>query len=135
MRVVMDTNVLVSALLTRNGVPARVLAHLLSGRPVLLADSRILAEYRRVVPRPRFRLSSAVIADVLSTIDASALMIDAVPLGVLLPDPDDLPFLEVAAAGGAHALVTGNARHFVPERGAHGVRVVSPREALELLAG
>ena len=54
------------------------------------------------------------------------------PLAADLPDPDDLPFLEVAAE--AHAvLVTGNKKHF-PDKAAGDVRVVSPRELLDLLS-
>jgi len=55
------------------------------------------------------------------------------PLDVALPDPDDLPFLEVAAAGHADALVMGNARHFAPARGGHAVAVRTPRELLDVL--
>jgi predicted nucleic acid-binding protein len=57
------------------------------------------------------------------------------PLALTLPDPDDLPFLEVAAAGGPGLLITGNQGHFAPMTGSHNVRVVSPREALIALAG
>lgn len=54
-------------------------------------------------------------------------------LDLVLPDASDLPFLEVAAAGRADALVTGNARHFVPSRGTHQVPVLSPRAFLDVL--
>ncbi len=135
MRLVVDTNVLVSSLLTPRGTAARLMDHLIGAGDAWLVDLRILAAYRQVLPRPRFRLSSRIVEEVFSAIDASVLIIEAAPLRVRLPDPTDLPFLEVAAAGRADALVTGNARHFVPLEGAHGIRVVSPREALELLAG
>ena len=53
------------------------------------------------------------------------------PLDADLPDPDDLPFLEVAAE--AHAvLVTGNKKHF-PQKAAGAVQVVNPREFLDML--
>ena len=55
----------------------------------------------------------------------------AVPLPVRLPDPDDAPFLEVAAATES-ILVTGNSRHF-PKKAREGVVVLSPAELLELL--
>lgn len=133
MRLVVDTNVLVSALLTRDGVSARFLAGLANERHVPLVDARILAEYRRVLARPRFGLGPEVVAATLSSLEAAAVSIDAPRLPLRLPDPDDLPFLEVAVAGRAHALVTGNARHFAPLQGAHTVRVASPREALDLM--
>jgi predicted nucleic acid-binding protein len=57
----------------------------------------------------------------------------ASPLSAELPDLDDLPFLEVAAAAMADALVTGNTRHYRPVNGRHDVRVLTPRELLDLL--
>ena len=135
MRVVVDTNVVVSALLTPAGTASRVTEHLLGGGHDWLLDARILAEYREVLPRPRFRLSPAVVTEVTTALEALPLLVDVPALAVRLPDTADLPFLEVAAAGVASALITGNARHFVPVQGAHGIRVVSPREALDLLAG
>lgn len=59
--------------------------------------------------------------------------IAADPLPVELPDPDDLPFLEVAASGAADALVSGNRRHVEPVRGSHRVRVESPAATLRRL--
>jgi predicted nucleic acid-binding protein len=53
---------------------------------------------------------------------------------VELPDPDDMPFLEVAAAAEASALVTGNARHYRPVKGRHHVSVLASRALLDLLA-
>jgi predicted nucleic acid-binding protein len=63
---------------------------------------------------------------------ALAELVVAPPLDLELPDEDDQPFVEVAHAAGAAALVTGNPRHFEPVRGRTAVRVVGPREALGL---
>jgi uncharacterized protein len=57
------------------------------------------------------------------------------PLDVTLPDADDLPFLELAVAGRADALVTGNARHFHPSAGSHEIPILAPRNALQWMAG
>ena len=135
MRLVVDTNVLVSALLTPSGIPARLLERIQAGGHTLLFDARITDEYHRVLNRPEFSFSPVAVAELLSAVQTSGVEVDALPLEVRLPDSDDLAFLEVATAGLADALITGNARHFVPVQGAHGIRVVSPREALELLAG
>jgi predicted nucleic acid-binding protein len=113
-RVVLDTNVLVSGLLSPYGTPARVLDLLTSGLIIPLFDDRIFQEYTDVLARPRFGFAG----DDVSTLLAYVRM------------HDDLPFLEVAAAAGARAVVTGNARHFLPRRGAHGVEVWSPAELL-----
>lgn len=133
MRIVLDTNVLIAALLSPHGAPAQLLELALAGEVVLLLDDRILAEYRDVARRPKFGFAEADVARVLDGVEAMAEHITALPLAVTLPDPADLPFLEVAAAGQADALVTGNARHFVSKRGRHGVRVSTPREALDKL--
>ena len=135
MRLVVDTNVLVSALLTPSGIPARLLERIQADGHTLLFDARITDEYHRVLNRPEFSFNPGAVAELLSAVQSSGFEVDAIPLAVRLPDADDLAFLEVAAAGLADALITGNARHFAPVQGAHGILVLSPREALDLLAG
>src|SRR5438067_11748443 len=123
-RVVLDTNVVISALLSPHRAAAQVLDLVLAGGLAALLDDRVIAEYRDVARRPRFGFAAADVDRVLDAAAAVAEHVVAVPLDVELPDPDDLPFLEVAVAGRAGALVTGNARHFVPSRGRHTVRVI-----------
>ncbi len=53
--------------------------------------------------------------------------------GIALPDPTDLPFLEVAATGVADSLVTGNTSHYIPTHGSPPVSVVSSRQYIDLL--
>ena len=134
MRIVLDTNVLVSGLLNPHGTPGRVLDLTAAGALVLLYDDRILAEYREVLFRPRFGFPAADVSVLLAFVEWSGEAVVALPLGVELPDPDDLPFLEVAVAGGADALVTGNPRHFRPTRGIHRLKVVSPAKLYAALA-
>jgi putative PIN family toxin of toxin-antitoxin system len=122
--VVIDTNVLVSALLSPFGPPARVLDLLLAGDLQMAYDDRCLAEYRQVLARPRFGFDPPAVADLLDFLVAGGQPVVARPVPASLPDPEDLPFLEVAAEAGA-ALIRGNRRHFPPDaRG--GVRVLSP---------
>ena len=125
MRIVLDTNVLVSGLLSPHGPPGRIVDLFLDGTVTLLVDDRIVIEYREVLARPRFRFDPADADAVLSFIDVAGERVAARHLSATVPDPYDLPFLEVAHAGRADALVTGNAKHF---RGATavGVRVLSP---------
>ena len=147
MRLVFDTNVLVSVLLTPGGTSDRALrAAVAVGATFLvvgvlhstvvetfLYDARMLAEYRAVLSRPKFRAAIAppMIEQLVSGLIATGEKIAALPADPGLPDPDDLPFLEVALTGRADALVTGNARHF---HASHGVTVVSPSGLLKLLA-
>lgn len=126
MIVVLDTNVLVSALLSPFGPPARVLDLLLAGELGVAYDDRLLAEYRQVLARPRFGFDAQAVADLLDYLVAAGQPVVARPLPVSLPDPADLPFLEVAPTAGA-VLITGNRRHFPPEARGE-VQALSPAE-------
>lgn len=117
MRVVLDTNVLVSGLLNPDGNPGRVLDLLLAGEITLVVDDRILSEYRAVLGRRKFGFDPSDISEVMDQIEVESVRVAAPPLDMLLPDAKDLPFLEVAVAGDAETLVTGNARHFKKPRG------------------
>jgi putative PIN family toxin of toxin-antitoxin system len=134
-RVVLDTNVLVAGILNPHGPPGRLVDLVFAGDLTLLADDRILSEYDEVLRRSRFGFRIEDVAAVMAFIRLTAEVAPVPPLAVTLPDPDDLPFLEVAVAGEADLLITGNQAHFSPLAGSHGVLVVSPREALIALAG
>lgn len=132
-RLVLNTNILVSGNLSRLGPPGRIVDLLNDGALVPLYDTRIWAEYETVLCRPRFRFTRTIVTAILDNIRLSGIPITARPLaGVTLPDPTDLPFLEVAASGAADYLVTGNTSHYVPTQGSHPVRVVSPRHYVDV---
>lgn len=124
MLVVLDTNILVSALLSPFGPPARVLDMVLSGDRRAAFDDRLLAEYREALARPKFSFAPEEVTAVLAYLDADGEPVTARPLPCELPDPDDLPFLEVATQAEA-VLITGNTAHY-PETMRGGVRVVAP---------
>lgn len=135
MRVVLDTHVLVSGLLNPHGAPGRVVDLLVLGELRPLFDDRILHEYRDVLARPRFGFEPDDVEALLEHFRRAGDRLTAPPLAVTLPDEDDLPFLEVAAAGGARALVTGNSADFEPRHGSHPVTVLSPDAFLEDMLG
>lgn len=129
----LDTNVLVSAMLTGGGAPDFTLQLVLQGVVTLLADSRILAEYDEVTARSRFRFDEGerrILLDVLAQIAEPVI---AGPLRVSLPDPDDRVFVEVAIAGAGDAIVTGNTRHFIPKNGKLPIAVLTPRQLIDRL--
>lgn len=131
MKVVLDTNVLVSGLMTRGGTCSVILDLVSDGRLMPVIDGRIISEYRRVCVEPRLRIDAGAVRDFLHFLDDCADHIAAPPLDADMPDANDLPFLEVAAE--AHAvLVTGNKQHF-PKKAVGAVRVASPREFLDIL--
>lgn len=111
MLVVLDTNILVSALLSPFGAPARVLDLALTGAVRLAYDDRIMTEYREVLARPRFGFAQEDVDALLTYLEVEGEKVIPHPLPDALPDPDDLPFLEVAVESGA-VLITGNLAHF-----------------------
>jgi putative PIN family toxin of toxin-antitoxin system len=125
--IVLDTNVLVSALLNPYGPPARILDLILLGKLTPLYDDRILHEYRQVLLQERFGFEVQAVEALLQYVELVGMKVVASPLAkrTTAPDPDDLMFLEVALAGQAETLITGNMRHF-PATIRQGIRVVEP---------
>lgn len=132
MRIVLDTNVLVSGLLSPFGPPGEIVRMVSSGAIVLCLDARIFSEYDEVLARDRFGFDPDAVAALLDYIDFCAEVVAAQPLVERLPDPDDEPFLEVALACGADCLVTGNLVHFPPDARA-GATVLTPAEFVKML--
>jgi len=128
-RVVLDTNVLVSALLNSFGVPGRVLDLPLAGELIVAYDDRVLAEWRQVLRREKFGFSAGDVEVLLGFVEGEGISVKASPLAIELPDQDDLPFLEVAHAAEA-TLITGNTRHY-PLEGRRGVAVLDPASFLD----
>jgi len=132
MRVVLDTNVLVSGLLSAAGPPGWIVEAVLAGDLEPAFNAAIRQEYEEVLRRPEFQFPPAHIDDLLVALDQTGFVVPAAPpWPISLPDPDDEPFLAVAAAS-ASALVTGNLRHF-PIRSRRGVIVLTPRELVDRL--
>ena len=131
MRVVLDTNVLVSGLLSPFGPPGEIVRLVSAGALILCFDARILLEYRGVLARPRFGFASAAVAALLELVQSAGWLVAPEPLPRRLPDPDDEPFLEAALAARARCLITGNLKHY-PARRRQGMRVLSPAALLEV---
>ena len=132
MKIVLDTNIVVSGLLRSLGNPAQVLSLVLSGMIQICHDKRILAEYAEVLARRRFKFDEARVREVLAKLEVDGLPINAIDQGDLdLPDPDDEPFLAVALAGQADFLVTGNLADY-PATKRRGCEVVSPAAFMDV---
>ncbi len=132
-RIVLDTNVLISAALQPRGLPARVLEKVAYGAVELCASSEILDEYREVLSRPKFAgLDPRRVARLLTLVTEAATMVT--PAGRLAESPDesDNRFYECADAAAADFIVTGNAKHF--SKPYKSTRVVTARQLLDLLA-
>lgn len=129
---VVDTNVLVSALLSKNGDAAtvRVFRAMLQGRFTPLYHRDILAEYDEVLHRPKFHLTDDVIQTVLNAVIQYGVEVFPQPTGEILIDMDDIIFYEVAMEKRDDNawLVTGNRKHF-PLRDF----IVTPAEMMDIL--
>ena len=111
MLVVIDTNILVSALWSKSGAPARILSLIISGGLIPCYDYRILSEYRDVLSRPKFKFTDSEINVLLDWIVENGRQVIAEPLNVDFTDESDKKFYEVAKFCDAK-LITGNIKHF-----------------------
>ncbi len=133
MRVVVDTNVFVSATLSPAGIPAQILDLILSRRVTLLMTPAILDEYTEVMKRKEFSFNVETVDTFLRKISLYAEKVNTASHSIVLPDPDDLPFLECALAGKADFLITGNKKHF-PAVPCHPIKPVSSSEFLQKIS-
>lgn len=128
-RLVLDTNVLVSALLNPRGSPGRIWDLVLIREVRLAYSDHLLLEYSTVLGREKFGFDPKHVAAIMDTF----LFQDGVstkPWPHALPDPGDRYFLEVASESSA-TLITGNVRHF-PESLCDGVVVQQPHQWLNM---
>ena len=133
MRIVLDTNVLVSAFLNPGSTSARILRLIIQGDISIVVNEPILAEYDEVLKRPKFELNTEDVQIVLDFIRSIGIHAPSLAKSLFLPDRGDEPFLEAALATRADALVTGNIRHF-PKRYCKGQKIMTPRDFLDGLA-
>jgi uncharacterized protein len=127
MKVVLDTNVIVSGLINLEGAPAQIVNLLLNGRFTLLYDSRILREYTEVLNRKKFGFKRSALDPILDYIKNEGEYVTAEPTRKRFVDRDDTMFYEVAKTAGARCLVTGNKGHFPNEK-----ILKSPKEFIDL---
>lgn len=130
---VIDTNVLVSALLSSKDDTAtvQVLAKVISGEIIPVYSNVITKEYREVLSRKKFGFSNEMIEYLLSAVEKYGILVDPSPSGITLPDMKDVPFYEVVLEerDDDAYLVTGNIKHF-PKK----PYIVTPRELLDILS-
>lgn len=128
MNVVIDTNILVSGLYSRNGAPAKVLALMFNGLLTPCYDFRILEEYKEVLTREKFKFSKSDINTLLERIQSRGRSLVAPPLEIAFVDEDDKKFYELAKGFGIY-LVTGNMKHYPKDD-----LVVGVNELLEIIS-
>ena len=131
LKVVLDTNVVVSAHLSGEGYPSFVADLCLSSRLQWFVSPEILREYAEVLRRKRLRIDPKLADASLRLIQKQAKLVEPRQRLAVCTDPDDDRFLECAKEAGADYLITGNKRHFPARFGK--TRVVAPRELIEII--
>ena len=138
LRVVVDTNIFVSAQLSRNGVPAQVLKAWREHRFILLTSPAILAEVAETlagfIGRAPYAVSQTEVDEVVALLSTAAVQVpgsaDVADAGI--PDLDDLVFLACAVDGAADFIASGD-KHLKDLKAYRGMPIVTARELLDLL--
>ena len=127
---VIDTNVLVSALLTQKGDTAtvKIIEKVLLGEITPIYSSEMIKEYRAVLSRKKFGFSPKLIDELIKFIEKQGVMQEIISSGITLTDMDDLPFYELVLQNKETYLITGNIKHFPNQS-----FIVTPREFLNII--
>jgi uncharacterized protein len=132
LRLVVDTNIVVSAALKPAGLQRTVLLLAIIKPARLYVSNPILTEYRDVLSRPEFQIRKGLRQQLLDLIRKRAHLVNPVRAIQVASDPEDDKFIECADAARADYLVTGNVRHF--PKFWKNTKVVTSREFLSLVA-
>jgi putative PIN family toxin of toxin-antitoxin system len=133
-RLVIDTNVLVSALLVGASLSAHLIELWREGRFDLLTSAEQLDELMRVTryPKIRERLAPALAGRLINELRETAVPVKPLPVVTICDDPYDNYLLAMSAAGGADFLVTGDKRDLLSLKLYEGARIITVREFLTL---
>jgi putative PIN family toxin of toxin-antitoxin system len=130
-RVVLDTNVLISAALKPAGLEAAVVNAVIAGELEAWVTEEIWGEYEEVLARPKFNAVREVSHGILAALRSRVSITRPVAALAAALDKDDTRFIECAEAAQTDFIVTGNRRHYPAEFGR--TRVVNARELLEAI--
>lgn len=135
MRIVLDTNLLVSALLNRSGSPAQLLDQWNDDHYDLVTSAEQLSELRRVLSYPRVAkyFEPGAAERLLDRIVQAAIIVGDLPTIDAASDDDDNLILATAVAGQVDLLVSGDLKHVLPLGEVQGIPIVTVLRALEVL--
>lgn len=128
---VIDTNVLVSAMLKWNSVPGHIIELVFDGLIVPVFSREIIEEYKEVLSRSKFHLSNVIVEDIIGSLTDSGIFVDGETQNMEFIDEKDRMFFEVVMEERKEEdayLVTGNIRHFPVEP-----FIVTPRQMLDII--
>lgn len=134
MRVVLDTNILIAALISDKGVPHKIYQAWLAGKFTLITSWQ-LEEFWRVSRYEKVRpyVVPAEVGEVMNGLRKRATILERLPRLELSPDPDDNFVLAIAAEGSAEYLVTGDKKDLIALEKLPGLRIVKARTFFEIL--
>jgi uncharacterized protein len=136
MKIVLDANVFVSALLTQRGNAKQILDYWQGNKFELLTSPDILDEWGRVLRYPHLvqihRKSEADIQRLLKLVRKQATLIEPTEKLMVSNDESDNRYIECAVTGDADFLVTGDKKHLLPIAEYHGIKIISPATFLTL---
>lgn len=129
---VIDTNVIVSALLAKHpdSAPVQVIEQVFDRVIVPMFNDEILSEYKEVLKRPKFLFSEDSVNDMLGAIIEAGVASERANSEEVFPDPKDIVFYEVAISRDDSYLITGNIKHF-PDKS----KVVTPSQIMAIIKG
>lgn len=132
LRLVVDTNIVISAALKPDGLQRTVLLLAITKPARLYVSAPIVEEYRVVLSRPEFKIRKGLRQQLLQLIEKNARFVAPVRHLQVTTDPGDNMFVECADVAGADYLITGNIRHF--PRYWKRTKIITSREFLTLIA-
>ena len=132
LRIVVDTNILVSAALKPDGLQRTVLVLALTKPSRLYVTKTVLAEYGEVLARPEFKIRRGLRQQLFQLIKNYAQVVNPARALQVAKDPEDNKFLECADAARADYLITGNHRHFPTFW--KNTKVITSREFISIVA-
>lgn len=134
MRVVLDTNLLISALMSHEGLPIQTLELWTNKRYDLVTSTWQIEELRRVSRYDRVKayVNRAEVGALINSLQKKALVLSDVPEVNFSPDPDDNPILAVGIAGRVHYIVSGDKRDLLALRKVESIPIVTAREFVEM---
>ncbi len=136
MRIVLDTNVLVSALIAKEGPPGLLLAAVRRGDFTLVSSTYQIEELREVLGRDRLKpyIRPEEASDLLYNLESLGVVVSELPNVDISPDPKDAPILATGIAGQADLIVSGDKKDMLALDHIGDIPIVTPREAVTRLS-
>ena len=133
MRVVIDTNIMVSAYL--GGMLKKLIVAWKSGKFTLVVSDAVADEYREVLKRPKFKIEHTELDDFFALLlDRAEFVIPIETIDVIAEDPSDNKFIEAAIAGKAKLIISGDS-HLLELKSFHDISIITSREFMAWLVG